>query len=106
VSDQPAVVDALLRNMRDDPNPLIRDKAACALSYDQIFLSEPEKVRLYEGLIQALESPEPQVRSIAILSLRIHTGQTKGFLPTAPPEKRRAALARWQSWLGEYKASL
>jgi hypothetical protein len=56
VSDQPAVVDALLRNMTDDPNPVLRDKAACALAYDQIHLSEAEKVRIYEGLIKALAS--------------------------------------------------
>jgi hypothetical protein len=36
VSDDPAVVDALLNTMRHDSNPLFRDKAACALAYDQI----------------------------------------------------------------------
>ena len=106
VSDQPVVVDELLHNMMDDPNPLLRDKAACALAYDQIHLSEAEKVRIYEGLIRALASEEQQVREIAILALQIHTGQRKGFIPFAPPEKRRESIARWQRWLAEYKASL
>lgn len=106
VSNQPAVVDALLRNMTDDPNPVLRDKAACALAYDQIHLSEAEKVRIYEGLIRALDSEQQQVREIAIQALQVHTGQRKGFIPFAPIEKRRESIARWQSWLAEYKENL
>jgi hypothetical protein len=106
VSDQPAVVDALLRNMTDDPNPVLRDKAACALAYDQIHLSEAEKVRIYEGLIKALDSEQQQVREIAIQALQVHTGQRKGFIPFAPVEKRRESIARWRSWLAEYKENL
>ena len=106
ISDDPRVVDALLQNMMHDENPYFRDKAACALTYDQIHLSEAEKVRIYEGLIEALSSEEPQVRSIAIMSLRIHTGQTKGFLPIAPPEHRQKSIAQWKSWLAEYKENL
>jgi hypothetical protein len=104
VSGDPDVVDALLANMRTDPNPLFRDKAACALAYDQIHLSEPQKVRLFAGLIAALEDPQPQVRAIAIKALQIHTGQTKGFKPHAAPEKRAVAVAAWQAWLAEYQA--
>ena len=106
VSDDPRVVDALLRNMTQDPNAFFRDKAACALAYDQVHLSEPEKVQLYEGLIGALSNEEPQIRGIAVLALRIHTGQMKGFHPNAPPEKREQAIARWKQWLAEYKANL
>jgi HEAT repeat protein len=106
VSDNPAVVDNLLKNMMHDPNPYFRDKAACALTYDQVHLSEAEKVRVYEGLIQALSSAEPQVRAIAILALRIQTGQTKGFLPSAPPDKRQQSIAQWKKWLAEYKENL
>ena len=47
-------MDVLLDNMRNDANPLFRDKAACALAYDQIHLTEKQKVRLYEGLINSL----------------------------------------------------
>lgn len=106
VSDQPAVVDALLRNMVGDPDPFLRDKAACALAYDQVHLSEAAKVRLYDGLIRALASEVEQVRAIAIQALGVQTGQRKGFFPEAPMEKRRAAIARWQKWLAEYKENL
>lgn len=106
VSSHPAVVEILLQNMTLDPNPLFRDKAACALAYDQVHLSEAEKVRIYEGLIRALASEEPQVRAIAIQALHTHTGQTKGFHPIAPPEKRQESIGQWQRWLAEYKENL
>jgi HEAT repeat protein len=106
VSDSPVVVEVLLENMMKDPNPLFRDKAACALAYDQIHLSEGHKVRLFEGLIEALAEPVPQVRAIAIKALKIHTGQTKGFAPTLPEPKRAEAIERWRQWLDEYRAAL
>ncbi len=106
VGDDPAIVEALLQNMMNDPNPLFRDKAACALTYDQVHLSEAEKARIYEGLIQALSSEEPQVRAIAIQALHIQTGQTKGFLTIASPEQRQQSIARWKKWLAEYKENL
>lgn len=106
VSDNPSVVDALLQNMMHDTNPFFRDKAACALAYDQVHLSEAEKVRMYEGLIEALSSDEPQVRAIAIQALSIHTGQDKGFLPGVSPERRRQSIAQWKKWLAEYKENL
>lgn len=106
VSSHPAVVEILLQNMTLDPNPLFRDKAACALAYDQIHLSEAEKVRIYEGLIRALESEEPQVRAIAIQALHVHTGQTKGFHPIALPEQRSQSIEQWERWLAEYKENL
>ena len=106
VSDSPAVVEVLLDNMMNDPNPLFRDKAACALANDQIHLSEARKVRLFEGLIDALDDPKPQVRSIAILALKVHTGQTKGFAPALPEAQRAEAIARWNQWLDDYRAQL
>ena len=106
VSDDPAVVDVLLANMRDDDNPLFRDKAACALAYDQIHLSERQKLRVYEGLVESLDSDIPQVRHISIKALKIHTGQTKGFRPRAPVAERADAIRKWQSWLDEYRANL
>ena len=105
VSSDPAVVDALLENMQDDANPLFRDKAACALAYDQIHLREEQKVRLFTGLIHALDDPKPQVRAIAIQALEIHTGQRKGFAPDADPSARAAAVAQWQGWLRRYEDS-
>jgi HEAT repeat protein len=106
VSGDLDVVDALLDNMRNDGNPLFRDKAACALANDQIHLNEQQKVHLYERLIQALSDPKPQVRSIAIQALQIHTGQTKGFQPLAAPDQRDRQVRAWQAWLAEYRSNL
>lgn len=106
VSDDPDVVDVLLENMQRDPVPLFRDKAACALAYDQIHLAPAQRLRLFEGLIQALDSETPQVRQIALQALQILTGQTKGFLPNADPGTRGRAAAEWKRWLVEYRASL
>jgi HEAT repeat protein len=106
VSDDPAVVDVLLENMRNDPVPLFRDKAACALAYDQIHLAPAQKLRLFEGLIGALDDPKLQVRQVAIQALAILTHQSKGYLPHADPAARGAAVAAWRRWLGEYRANL
>lgn len=106
VSDDPDVVDVLLDNMQNDTVPLFRDKAACALAYDQIHLSPAQKARLFEGLIHALDDPKPQVRQIALQALQILTGQTKGYNPGAAPEARRAAVEAWRRWLEEFKANL
>ena len=56
VSSNQEVVDALLDNMQHDNNAYFRDKAACALAYDQIHLTDLEKIRMYEGLIKGLSS--------------------------------------------------
>jgi HEAT repeat protein len=104
VSADPAVVDVLLANMQDDENPLFRDKAACALAEDQIHLTPHQKIRLYEGLIHALDDPKPDVRRIAQLALTIQTHQSKGYEADAPPEKRREAIEAWKRWLAEYRA--
>lgn len=106
VSSDPEVVAALLDTMQNDPNPLFRDKAACALAYDQIHLQEPQKVQLYAGLIQALSSPEQQVQALAIQALSILTGQTKGFHPAFPPDRQQRSIEMWERWLTEVKAGL
>jgi hypothetical protein len=92
--------------MRSDSNPLFRDKAACALAYDQIHLSEPQKVRLFAALIDALRDDKLDVRSIALQALQIHTGQTKGFNPNASWTDREQKIKVWQAWLAQYKAAL
>jgi HEAT repeat protein len=104
VSDDADVVDVLLRNMQDDPVPLFRDKAACALAYDQIHLAPAQKVHLFEGLVSALADDKPQVRAIALQALQILTGQTKGFQPGGPPAGRAAAVEAWKRWVAEYRA--
>lgn len=104
VSGDADVVDVLLDNMQNDANPLFRDKAACALAYDQIHLTEKEKVRLYDGLIQALNDSKLDVRSIAALALSIQTGQTKGFNANGTPSQRDASIRDWRKWLDEYRS--
>lgn len=106
VSADPEVVSILLGILRNDPNPLFRDKAACALAEDQIHLAPAQKVALFAGLIDALSDGEPQIRQIAIQALHILTGQIKGFRPAAPQEERGAAIDRWRKWLEDYKAAL
>ena len=104
VSDDEEIVGILANIMMNDPNEFFRDKAACALAYDQIHLSEKQKVRLFAKLIDGLSDPKPQVRSIAILALQIHTGQTKGFDPNGA--ERANSIARWKAWLAEYAKNL
>lgn len=106
VSDDTQVVDILARIMRSDDNALFRDKAACALAYDQIHLSERQKVDLYSKLIDALADEKTQVRAIAIQALSIHTGQTKGFDPNGSLADRNNAIARWKTWLETYEKNL
>jgi HEAT repeat protein len=106
VSDDTEVVNVLANIMRNDANPLLRDKAACALAYDQIHLTEKQKVLLYGKLIDALKDEKPQVRSIAILALKIHTGQDKGFDPGGTYEDRIRSIAAWKRWLAEYEKNL
>jgi HEAT repeat protein len=106
VSDDPAVVDVLLENMRNDPVPLFRDKAACALAYDQVHLAPAQKLRLFEGLIGALDDPKLQVRQVAIQALAILTHQTKGYAPGGDVGTRSAAVGAWLRWLDEYRANL
>lgn len=106
VSNDPEVVDALLENMQNDQNPLFRDKAACALANDMVFLTEEQKVDLYARLIRALRDPKPQVRDIALKALQIHTGQNKGFDPNATPGAREQSIRAWEAWLQEYRSNL
>ncbi|MCB1037663.1 MAG: hypothetical protein KDD47_27775, partial [Acidobacteria bacterium] len=103
VSDDPLVVRTLLANMRRGLTPLLRDKAACALTYDQIHLTEAQRVLLFQGLIEALDDEKLDVRAIAIKALQIRTGQTKGYHPRAPVDQRRKAIEVWMRWLQAYR---
>jgi len=91
VSSDADVIDVLLNVMRNDENPFFRDRAACALAYDQIHLTEKQKLHLYEGLIEALSDSKPDVRSIAALALVAQTGQTR-------------TTQEWKKWLSEYRS--
>lgn len=104
VSADDDVVVRLLAIMRSDASPAFRDNAGCALANDQIHLSPEQRLRLYEGLIAALDDPKPQVRSLAVRVLRIQTGETRGFAANATPAQRAAKVHAWQSWLEEYRS--
>ena len=106
VSNDDVVVKTLLDNMQNDPNPLFRDKAACALASDQIHLTEKQRVELYNGLIGALDDEKDDVRRIAGLALQIHTGQTRGYNSSASLHKRAEAIESWRTWLNEYRAQI
>jgi HEAT repeat protein len=106
VSDDPMVIETLLYTLENDRNPLIRDKAACALAYDQIHVDAKGKARIFEGLITALSNPKEQVRAVSIQALSILTGETKGFHPLYPEDRRERSIALWQHWLEEYRAKL
>ena len=106
VSNDQKVVDTLLDIMRHDGNAYFRDKAACALTYDQAHLTEAQKVLLYGRLIDALSDPEPQVQLIANMSLKILTGQNKGFKVRGTPEQKQKSIEVWKRWLAEYRANL
>lgn len=106
VSGEDQVVDTLLGIMRNDKSALFRDKAACALAYDQVHLNERQKADLYGGLIDGLSDPKTQVRQISIQALKIHTGQTKGFAPNGGATQRSHSVREWQEWLEEYRANL
>jgi HEAT repeat protein len=106
VSSDVSVVDVLLDNMQNDAQLLFRDKAACALAFDQIHLTPAQKVHLYEGLIRALDDPKIDVRRIAAVVLQIQTGQDKGFQFAGPPDARARAVKAWRQWLSEYRSQL
>jgi hypothetical protein len=106
VSGDERVVQTLLEIMRNDGNPLFRDKAACALANDQIHLSDEQKADLYAGLIEGLDDPKLQVRRISIQALKIHTGQRRGYQPAGSADERAASVREWRRWLAEYRANL
>ena len=96
-------MDSLILSACCEP---FRRKAACALAYDQIHLSEHQRLRVYEGLVESLRSENPQVRDISMKALKIHTGQTKGFRPRGSAVERADAIREWESWLHEYRSNL
>jgi hypothetical protein len=106
VSNDPVVVDRLLDRMEHDAKPLFRDKAACALANDQTHLDPAARFALAERVVERLDSPDAEMRSLAINILRVLTGQAKGFIPSAPTEFRQKAVARWHAWLDDYRRSL
>jgi HEAT repeat protein len=82
----------------------VRSEAGFALANDQAHLSPEQKLRLFAALIAALEDEKPQVRSLAIRVLRIHTGETQGFAALGKPAGRADSVAAWHAWLDAQRA--
>lgn len=107
VSRDDSVVDVLFENLkRTGDKWLYRDKAACGLAYDQIHLTEPQKVRLFMLLIGGLDDEDPGTRQLVIQVLAVRTGQTKGYDPKASAGERAAAIERWWRWWNEYRTEV
>jgi hypothetical protein len=105
VSGSSDVVDTLLDILRNDPNPLFRDRAASALAYDQIHLDTAGKDRLYAGLIDALADDDAQVRAVTIQALSILTRETKGYDAMLSEERRERSIELWRKWLAGHRAN-
>jgi HEAT repeat protein len=105
VSGSSDVVDTLLDILRNDPNPLFRDRAASALAYDQIHLGTAGKDRLYAGLIDALADDDAQVRAVTIQALSILTRETKGYDAMLSEERRERSIELWRKWLAEHRSN-
>jgi HEAT repeat protein len=107
VSNSDQVVDVLFENMmRTDSKWLFRDKAACGLAYDQIHLTEQQKVRLFARMIEVLDDADAGTRQLAIQVLVVYTGQSKGYDPGSTGEARTASIEQWWKWLDEYRRQL
>ncbi len=100
------VIEKLLHNLENDPSPFVRDKAACALASDFVHISPEQRLNIISGLIGGLSNEIKQVRSSSILALKIHTGQTKGFVAADTLSNRNKSIERWNLWLTEYEQNL
>lgn len=56
-------------------------------------------------MVKDLESDDAAVRFYAINGLRRLTGENFGYLYYEEAEERKAAVMRWQAWLGQVEAS-
>ncbi len=106
VSNDDAVVDALFENMQRGETHLFRDKAACSLAYDQIHLTERQRLHLLKRLIHTLSDPSPEQRNLAIRVLKVQTGQRRGYDAAASIDQRRLSIEGWWRWWHEYRTEL
>ena len=90
----------------EEAKRVLMSDVLCALANDQIHLTEDQKLRLLQRLVDALRDDKAQVRQIALKALQIQTGQTKNFDPAGPPQAREAALQEWTRWLDAYRSHL
>jgi HEAT repeat protein len=103
VSSDDRIVNTLLEIMQSDTNPLFREKATCALASDQIHLTSQQRLKLLDGLVDALNDSKLDVRQNAVKALEIQTGQKNNFNPSASASLRLTDVSEWQSWMTEYK---
>ena len=62
---------------------------------------------MFQGLARARDGPARPVPKLGqIQALSILTGQTKGFHPLFPEDRRERSIAMWQHWLEQYRAEL
>lgn len=106
VSKDEDVVDVLFDNMKSGEKWLFRDKAACSLAYDQIHLSERQRLRLLARLINELDDEEGAQRGLAIRVLEVQTGQRRGYNPHARRPDRLRQIEEWWRWWNTYKAEV
>jgi len=97
------VIEKILYSSIHDPNPIVRDKASCALASDFIHISPSQRIKLLRGLVEGLSSDIHQVRNSSILALKIQTGQTKGFTAADNIKSRKKSIDKWHVWLDEYQ---
>lgn len=81
-----------LRTDIHDPDPAAKIPALVQASEDPT----AEELR---AMVRALGHDDVAVRLFAIESLESATGETRGFRPYDPPERRAEAVERWQAWL-------
>lgn len=51
------------------------------------------------GMVLALESDDPALRTLAVAALERTAGDRFGYDPWAPEDERRKAIGRWKQWL-------
>ena len=67
-------------------------------AYSLLLLRDP---RGFPILFETLRSDDPLRRRVGIDRLRQLTGLDHGFDPAAPPDRREAAVKRWEGWLAQ-----
>ena len=56
------------------------------------------------GMVDALESDDPALRTLAVAALERTAGERFGYHPWAAEGERREAIGRWRQWLASRRA--
>ena len=92
--DDPEVIDRLINEMRNSPQPFKRVRACKKLG-------EVGGERAIPHLIHALDDKAPSIRKAAIGSLKKITGTDLNYNPTAPRAVRLDFIKEWEKWWEE-----